>query len=110
MSQPCDPRSLSGVPFGRSGCAPPAADSRCDATWQVGNRCAGVLNGSAAAKAGLQAGDTVTGVNGTTISAPSDLSTAMANHKPGQQVILSWLDTSGQSHSATLTLGTGPAD
>lgn len=71
---------------------------------------AGVVNGSAAEKAGVQAGDTITAVNGTTIAGPSALSTAMANSKPGQQVKISWLDSSGQSHSATVTLGTGPAD
>jgi S1-C subfamily serine protease len=71
---------------------------------------AGVVTGSAAAKAGLQAGDTITAVNGTTISSPSALSTAMANSKPGQQVTVTWVDAAGQSHSATLTLGTGPAN
>jgi S1-C subfamily serine protease len=71
---------------------------------------AGVVNGSAAAKAGLQAGDTITAVNGATISNPSALSTAMANDKPGQQVTLRWIDSTGQSHSASLTLGTGPAN
>jgi S1-C subfamily serine protease len=71
---------------------------------------AGVVTGSAGAKAGLQAGDTITAVNGTTISSPSALSTAMANSKPGQQVTVTWVDAAGQSHSATLTLGTGPAN
>jgi S1-C subfamily serine protease len=71
---------------------------------------AGVVNGSAAAKAGLQAGDTIMAVDGTTITSPTDLSTAMTNSKPGQQVTVTWSDAAGQSHSATLTLGTGPAD
>jgi S1-C subfamily serine protease len=71
---------------------------------------AGVVNGSAAAKAGIQAGDTITAVGGTTISSPTALSTAMVTSKPGQQVTVTWLDTAGQSHSATLTLGTGPAN
>jgi S1-C subfamily serine protease len=68
------------------------------------------VNGSAAAKAGLQAGDTIMAVDGTTITSPTDLSTAMTNSKPGQQVTVTWSDAAGQSHSATLTLGTGPAD
>jgi S1-C subfamily serine protease len=71
---------------------------------------AGVVNGSAAAKAGLQAGDTIMAVDGTTITSPTDLSTAMTNSKPGQQVTVTWSDAAGQSHSATVTLGTGPAD
>jgi hypothetical protein len=31
-------------------------------------------------------------------------------HEPGDQVRIAWTDTSGQSHSATVTLATGPAD
>ncbi len=70
---------------------------------------AGVVVGSAAAHAGLQAGDTITTLNGTTIAGPSDLSGALAGLKPGQQVRVGWVDSSGQSHSATVTLGAGPA-
>jgi S1-C subfamily serine protease len=70
----------------------------------------GVVSGSAAAQAGLQAGDTVTAVNGTSIASASDLTNAMQGLKPGQQVTLSWTDSSGQTNSATVTLGSGPAD
>jgi S1-C subfamily serine protease len=71
---------------------------------------AGVVSGSAAAQAGLTAGDTITSVDGSAISSASDLTTAMAGHQPGQQVRLSWSDASSQTHSATITLGAGPAD
>ncbi len=70
---------------------------------------AGVVNGSAAAQAGLQAGDTITAVNGQSISSASDLSTTLEGFKPGQQITLSWADGFGQTHSATVTLGSGPA-
>jgi S1-C subfamily serine protease len=71
---------------------------------------AGVVAGSAAAHAGLQAGDAITTLNGTAIAGPTDLSSALAGLKPGQQVRVGWVDSAGQSHSATVTLGTGPAD
>jgi S1-C subfamily serine protease len=71
---------------------------------------AGVVAGSAATDAGLRAGDTITTLNGTTTAGPSDLSRALAGLKPGQQARLGWVDSSGQSRSATLTLGAGPAD
>jgi S1-C subfamily serine protease len=70
----------------------------------------GVVRNSAAAGAGLQAGDTVTAVNGTSVASAAALSAALATHSPGDQVRISWLDTSGGSHAATVTLGTGPAD
>ncbi|HEY2043780.1 MAG TPA: trypsin-like peptidase domain-containing protein, partial [Jatrophihabitans sp.] len=70
----------------------------------------GILNGSGAASAGLAAGDTITAVNGTPVASADALSTKMATFNPGQQVKLSWVDSAGKSHSATVTLGTGPAD
>jgi S1-C subfamily serine protease len=70
----------------------------------------GVVDGSAAQQAGLSAGDTITAVNGQTVSSATDLSTAMEGFNPGDKVQLTWVDSSGQSHSATVTLGSGPAD
>ena len=71
---------------------------------------AGTVNGSAAAQAGLQAGDTITSLNGQTVSSATGLSTAMESYKPGQSVTIGWVDSAGQSHTATVTLGSGPAD
>jgi len=70
----------------------------------------GVVDGSAAAKAGLGAGDRITAVGGTRITTATGLHNALAAHDPGDQVRISWVDASGTSHTATVTLGTGPAD
>lgn len=70
----------------------------------------GVIANSAASRAGLQGGDTITAVNGTAISDAAGLSSAISGHKAGEQISLTWLDSAGQSHTATATLGTGPAD
>jgi len=70
----------------------------------------GVVTGSAAAAAGLQAGDTITSVGGTTVSSPTDLTAALADRSPGDRVSVSWTDGSGTSHTRTVTLGSGPAD
>ncbi len=70
----------------------------------------GVIDNSGAAAAGIAQGDTITAVNGKTIASPSDLTAAMANSKPGQKVNVTWVDSNGQSHSASVTLGSGPAD
>ena len=69
-----------------------------------------VVSGGPAAKAGISAGDTITAVGGTSITSASALSSAMAKHSPGDRVTVSWADTAGQSHTATVTLTTGPAD
>jgi S1-C subfamily serine protease len=79
-------------------------------TSQGGATIADVVDGSAAAKAGLQGGDTITAVDGTTITTASGLSSVLAQHKPGDQVRLRYTDSAGRSHSVTVTLGSGPAD
>jgi len=68
---------------------------------------ASVADSSAAAKAGLQPGDVVTKIDGTTVTAPQDLEGAIAAAKPGQQVILS-VTRDGQSQDVTATLGKRP--
>jgi S1-C subfamily serine protease len=90
----------------------PAAASGYGASSQTtipGAAVAGVISGTAAASAGLTAGDTITAVNGAAIGSSSELTTALARYIPGQRVTLTWIDASGASATATVTLGTGPA-
>ena len=68
-----------------------------------------VLSGSPAAKAGLTAGDVITSVNGETVDSPTTLSTQLGTQKPGDRVSVGWIDQTGQQHSATVQLATGPA-
>jgi S1-C subfamily serine protease len=70
---------------------------------------AGVVNGSAAARAGLAQGDVITSVAGHTITSSTGVSTALAQHHPGDKIAISWTDQYGQAHTATVTLGSGPA-
>jgi len=77
---------------------------------QSGPVVASVGNGTPAASAGLQAGDVITSVDGKSVSSAQDLATTIAGHHPGDKITLSWTDSSGQSHTATITLATGPAD
>jgi S1-C subfamily serine protease len=67
-----------------------------------------VIPGSPAEGAGLAAGDTITALNGHSVKSPSGLSTLMARHHPGERVRLTWLDSSGGSHTAALRLAAGP--
>jgi S1-C subfamily serine protease len=68
----------------------------------------GVLSGSAAGKAGLVQGDVITALNGTAINSASDLSNQLVPHHPGDTVQLQWTDQSGQTHTAGVTLASGP--
>ena len=68
------------------------------------------LSGGPAAGAGISAGDVITSVGGAAVNTATDLQTALRKYKPGQSVDVTWTDQSGQSHTARVTLATGPAD
>lgn len=68
----------------------------------------GVVDGSAAAQAGLQGGAVITSLNGQTIASAADVSTALAGTNPGDQVSIAWTDSAGDTHTATVTLGASP--
>jgi S1-C subfamily serine protease len=73
-----------------------------------GTTIAGTVNDSPAARAGLQAGDTVTEVDGTRVGSAEQLSTALGKHKPGDKVAITWTTADGSTRSATVTLVEGP--
>ncbi|MFI5075470.1 MAG: S1C family serine protease [Actinomycetales bacterium] len=68
----------------------------------------GVITGSAAADAGLVAGDVITAVNGTSVTTADALHNALAGHQPGDSIKLSWTGVDGQTQSASVTLKAGP--
>jgi S1-C subfamily serine protease len=70
---------------------------------------AGVVSGGPAAFAGLVAGDVITAIDGHTISSPTAISTLVLTKKPGAKITVAYVDQSGASHTATVTLGSGPA-
>jgi S1-C subfamily serine protease len=74
-----------------------------------GAQIAGTVSGGAAAQAGITAGDQIISVAGKQVSSSTAIRNALVAHHPGDEVQVTWLDTSGQQHTATLTLGTGPA-
>ena len=57
----------------------------------------------------LTGGDVINSVDGQRVSSPSTLQSALGQHHPGDSVRISWADTAGQTHSATIVLITGPA-
>lgn len=69
---------------------------------------AAVVTGDPASVAGISAGDTITSFDGTTVDSPSALTAALATHHPGDKVQIEWTDQTGQSHTATVQLASGP--
>ncbi len=69
----------------------------------------GALSGSPAANAGLTEGDTITSVGGQTVSSATDIQQILVKYHPGDKISVSWVDQSGQSQTATVTLASGPA-
>ena len=67
-----------------------------------------VQGGSPAAGAGIGVGSVITALDGTAISSNSALRNAIMAHNPGSSVSVSWTDTAGNSHTATVTLASGP--
>jgi S1-C subfamily serine protease len=70
---------------------------------------ASVVSGGPAASAGLAAGDVITAIDGHTVSSPSAVPGLVLTKKPGAMITVAYLDQSGTSHAASVTLGSGPA-
>ncbi len=70
---------------------------------------AGTQSGTPAAKAGLGEGDVITAINGESVTTGTQISEALIPLHPGSTLTVTWTDTSGQSHTTTLTLATGPS-
>jgi S1-C subfamily serine protease len=68
----------------------------------------GVQPGSAADSAGIQTGDSITAVDGQSVSTGSDVKDAVNQFAPHDHVRIDWTDSSGNAHHATVELGSGP--
>ena len=67
-----------------------------------------VLCGTSVNKAGLQAGDVITSVNGHALGAPASLGDYLGQFHPGTTVTFTWTGADGGQHTSAITLGTGP--
>jgi S1-C subfamily serine protease len=75
----------------------------------TGTLIAGAFCNAPADAAGLTGGDVILAINGQAVGAPSSLTSVLAQYRPGQTVSVTWMDTSGQRHTSSVTLITGPA-
>ena len=69
---------------------------------------AGVAPGTPAANAGLGQGDVVTSLGGHSVSTGTDIQKILVGLHPGDKISIGWTDPYGQSHTATVTLASGP--
>jgi S1-C subfamily serine protease len=69
---------------------------------------AGIISNGSAAAAGLTEGDVITAVDGKAVSTSSGLQSIILTHKPGDVLNVAFTDATGQSQSASVTLGSGP--
>lgn len=70
---------------------------------------AGVVSGGPAEAAGLAEGDTITSIDGHAIDSPTALTERMLVERPGTDVSVGYVDSSGAAHTATVHLANGPA-
>jgi S1-C subfamily serine protease len=69
----------------------------------------GVLCGTAAAAAGLFAGDVITSIGGRAVTSPGSLTAIVSGYRPGSQAALAWISPDGSLRTAVVTLDPGPA-
>jgi S1-C subfamily serine protease len=69
-----------------------------------------LLDGGPAADAGIRTGSVITAIDNHKVSSANSLRSVLRHYEPGQKATVAWTDANGASHTATVTLGTGPAD
>jgi S1-C subfamily serine protease len=67
-----------------------------------------VANGSPAANAGIEQGDTITAVGSKSVDSADQLRSLLNAYHPGDKVTITWTDSSATSHHASVTLTKGP--
>jgi S1-C subfamily serine protease len=68
----------------------------------------GVIGGAPASRAGLTAGDVITGLNGLPVTTPASLNTFLQRYHSGDVVSVSWTPRRGATRTTQITLGNGP--
>lgn len=75
---------------------------------QPGAVVASVVPGSPADTSGLAAGDLIIAVGGRAVTSPTSLQSIVLDRKPGTQIQITYIDTSGTTRTASATLASGP--
>jgi S1-C subfamily serine protease len=98
-----------GSGFGGGGFGDGGGDSGSGSSPSTsGVSIAQVVTSSPAQEAGLAEGDIITTVNGKTITSPTQITNLIEPLHPGDKITVGWTDTSGETHTATVQLSSGP--
>jgi S1-C subfamily serine protease len=73
-----------------------------------GAQVTGTGDDSPAGDAGIGKGDTITALGGRTVRSGDELRHALDRFHPDEKVRVTWVDSSGDTHRATVTLTEGP--
>ena len=76
----------------------------------AGLQVSSVQSGSAAASAGITAGDSIVAVDGHRVASHAQLSTVLATLEPGARVTVEWTTAGGTTRRKTVTLGSSPVN
>lgn len=68
-----------------------------------------VVADTPAASAGIEAGDKIVSIDGMAVTSSTSVRNDLVAYHPGNRVTVTWQDQNGQSESAAVTLGAGPA-
>jgi S1-C subfamily serine protease len=85
-----------------------AAGNGYGSALSSGATVAEVITDSPAQESGLAAGDVITSVNGVAVASAQALSSRLEPYSPGDKVTIGWTDASGLTHTAAVTLSSGP--
>jgi S1-C subfamily serine protease len=69
----------------------------------------GVLCETPADSAGMTGGTVITSIDGQAVSSPAALTKVLTKYHPGNTISVTWTATSGQQHTSSLKLTSGPA-
>ncbi len=94
-----------GNPFGGNGDFGGSADQ--GTSTGNGAYVEDVQSGSGADQAGIEQGATIVAVDGKAVTSADQLRNLMVPYQRGDSVKVEWVDSSGQSHTATIELGSG---
>jgi S1-C subfamily serine protease len=79
-----------------------------DTSTGTGAEISNLVDGGAAATAGLVSGDVITSLNGVTITSTADVRKTVLSLAPGTAYTIGWNDSNGIAHTGTITPASGP--
>jgi S1-C subfamily serine protease len=100
--------SGSGSGFGFGGGGFGGGNSGSGNTSSSGALICSVITSSPAQESGLAEGDTITSLNGQSVTSPSALTNLLEPFHPGDKVTIGWTGTSGNTQTVSVQLSSGP--